>query len=810
MVFESHFRGASRPKSSADSTYATSKDGNRTNLKNKQSNDSSGKSNINGKKSKKRTRPPKKKEDSSKRRKRAPPSEEALALSSQLKILSTQKRYQDALDLYWNEANAQIRDGHHACIVVDCCSRSGAVQEGEKVINFLKNRGNYINVETKTALLKGYAHSGMIHKAAQLYEEMESAKDSRDRPNVRTLNTLLRGCLWTAASAENSDRSNITGGVILSEDVWQWHKNQRASAGGSKVGTSVDSSSYEYSIALLCQALRTGEAASRIQEMIESFDIKKTQTDRGDQFTGEDKSVLESIAQCFLCLARSYSLLNRYDQAKKAAQNALNAASAFSSLDATDSEDNRKIVKGGKQAWKSRDDDGEVSRRSVSNTLFRAHRLGELQSEAKMILSVCTSNSKRNETDDFVKNIMHRLLYFSGGGTTDLSAGHILEEDRGETSNHILDTQQILTSLWVSFGLASAVKAAKPGRSFPSSTSCLSESDCKNILKFVGTDSLAIGGDGRIDFSKIFTKNSSKPATKNSKLCGLSKRPLNIELGAGFGDWAILQALSNPSSDYVAVELRSDRVWQMLTKGFLCNGASALHNLCSVGSECGSFLRDRVKPGTITNIFVNHPEPPTQTFGANASNLEQISEGGEEPAHMLNSQTLLSAAQCLDEASGQIVIVTDNQWYARLICCTFVKLIRMRPGLLRSKNFGVQSGMRRIEVFPPLSVGSQKVNLYEGTPGELIGHKTLQNQAIGTSYFDRLWRSGAGAHAETKKRFIIIMERRGASEPQNRTSNATVKQGEKERKKRKKSEAKQKRRNERRLLKRNQKTQDEG
>lgn len=59
--------------------------------------------------------------------KRFRPSEAALALSAKLKEYSTQKRLDDALELYWDESNDSIRDEHHACIVIDCSARCGAV-----------------------------------------------------------------------------------------------------------------------------------------------------------------------------------------------------------------------------------------------------------------------------------------------------------------------------------------------------------------------------------------------------------------------------------------------------------------------------------------------------------------------------------------------------------------------------------------------------------------------------------------------------------------------------------------------------------
>jgi len=303
---------------------------------------------------------------------------------------------------------------------------------------------------------------------------------------------------------------------------------------------------------------------------------------------------------------------------------------------------------------------------------------------------------------------------------------------------------------------------------------------------------------GHIDFAQVFKRNSAASTETNGK-------KLHIELGSGSGDWACLQAKLNPSDNYVTVELRSDRVAQTFAKCLLHqqqNGNQPLTNLCCVGSECGSFLRDRVQPGSVTTIFVNHPEPPTQTYSINGGKF-----GGEEPAHMLNSQTIRFAARCLEPAGkGRLVIVTDNLIYARLICQTLVhtlnegtKFVGLSPDEVRD--------LRRIESF------GQQIHLFEGKPSSSIGHyipKSFEDR--GTSYFDRLWRSGAGKHADMKKRYIIGFSTTGGTgssgskgEKSNEASsapNGNDQHGKKAGKK--KSEEKQRRRNERRLLKKQQ------
>ena len=89
----------------------------------------------------------------------------------------------------------------------------------------------------------------------------------------------------------------------------------------------------------------------------------------------------------------------------------------------------------------------------------------------------------------------------------------------------------------------------------------------------------------------------------------------------------------------------------------------------------------------------------------------------------------------------------------------------------------------------------------------------------GTSYFDRLWRTGAGKHADMRKRFIIAVRTsggdavsygsKGVRKPFGATPSGVNKQspkpdGEEKKPNKKRSTEKQKRRNERRLLKKQQ------
>lgn len=279
-----------------------------------------------------------------------------------------------------------------------------------------------------------------------------------------------------------------------------------------------------------------------------------------------------------------------------------------------------------------------------------------------------------------------------------------------------------------------------------------------------------IRDDGFIDFSRVFSPlwdESFNILTDQNKLIASSHtNPIYIELGSGSGDWIVCQAFANPSTNYVAVELRADRVAQTLTNLALSQHDKAksaffapLSNLCCVGSECGTFLRTRVENDSISKIFVNHPEPPTQTYGAEDDSIAFTIET-QEPAHMLNSNTLFHAAQCLKlHGEGKLIIVTDNLWYARLVCLTLVKLLTRHPRILEQMDLEGDPDLNLSQLFH-VPNSERKVSLFVSHGvllPDVIGVSNV-NREEGSSFFDRLWRVGAGKHAHKTDRYIIAMQ----------------------------------------------------
>lgn len=672
-------------------------------------------------------------------RKGGPPSVEVLEFSRKLKDLSRQKKLDEAVSLYWSSQYDEIRDEHHACIVVDCCARCGDVTAAEQIVHQLQqNHGDSgINVETQTALLKAYVHAGMMTEAMRLFRSI-------DKPNVRTLNTLLRGCLWTAAAPTQQQHHHhaderIAGGVVTSEKAWKLYQD----AFPGSVET-LDASSYEYSISLLCQALRVRDAEARIETFLSTY-RNSIRVQGKASVTGSDQSALETLAVVYLALSRAYSLLHppsapKNDSLWLACQRSLSAIRASRALLVNISPSNETETlltasgnsnakrmfntggavgaSGGKRGWKATT---EQSGRIFSNVAFRTHRLSELEDEVRSLLK--SRDALPLSRLDVAVRIRNSLLYFSGGGSTITGNNDNAQKLATESKITTKESKNAhLISSWYSFGLSQlALDEADMS----------SDIDPSEISDRCGLPSrFIVRNDGTINFNEVFQE---------------SKRPLDIEIGAGFGSWIVQQAQENIQRNYVAVELRADRGFQIFARATL-GCAKSLDNVCVVGSECGIFLRDRVEKSSVSTIYANHPEPPTQTYGDDQHILRQIAQGeNKEPAHMLNSKTIIAMGKCLEQ-HGRIIIVTDNRSYSRLLAATFAKVVRENKGLVRTVK---PSELKNTITLRHLESFANVVDLYT--------HNS--NAAHGTSYFDRLWRTGAGSHSEKHTRFVILMQR---------------------------------------------------
>ncbi len=84
--------------------------------------------------------------------------------------------------------------------------------------------------------------------------------------------------------------------------------------------------------------------------------------------------------------------------------------------------------------------------------------------------------------------------------------------------------------------------------------------------------------------------------------------PLHLEIGCGNGFFLRDMALAHPEWDFVGIEIRFKRVVQTaekLVKAGVRNAAIARYH--------AAFLDDLFEPGTLSGVYVNHPDPWAKT-----------------------------------------------------------------------------------------------------------------------------------------------------------------------------------------------------
>jgi len=515
---------------------------------------------------------------------------------------------------------------------------------------------------------------------------------------------------------DHCDYFSISGGVMASEYAWKL---------SSSSNIRFDATSYEYSISILCRALKVDDAVKRLEEMKLNKYIEK-----------DCSSYHESLVICHFSIARAYIFLGKNESASKHLNFALDstkkAVKLLKSYNSSAGWNEKQSVAGGKRAWRKKGNELNDNRTS-SNTMFRTHRLDELRRDVESLQKMVTKTNETINKNRIVNSLVTRFLYFSGGGST-TQCNTLLTPNKKDNIKRI--RIQMIHSIWINFGLMVLLNASLKQKNECTSQeykikSQLSRKDIKSIRSATLSNFEELFDlKGFVDFQHVFN----------------NRKNIHIELGAGSGDWIISQAIENQNDNYVAVELRADRIYQTFSKALLSN--ETVSNLCFVGGDCTSFLQQHIQPDSISSIYVNHPEPPTQIYSK---------QNGDEPPHMLNFSTIRAIAKSLKKnGDGKLIIITDNLCYARLLCNSILKL--NKEGVIFEQ---IKVPLNEFYTYESFNNSSyDQVILLKGYPCEAIGHCNAQNHHFeGKSYFDRLWRTGIGKkYAEVEKRYIIALK----------------------------------------------------
>ena len=170
-----------------------------------------------------------------------------------------------------------LANSHTYAAMLNAYVRCGDLSGAKALFNELKNSKVKIDVISCTTLMKGFCAEGDIENALMLLTEMDSAKPPI-KPNIRTINTFLRGCL-IAGSADDGEKM-----LSRMQKIYK---------------ITPDISSWEYIVTLLTQNLMLDK----------SFPIVGR--------VNRDSSNWSALASMHLCMARSAVMLGDWKISKK-------------------------------------------------------------------------------------------------------------------------------------------------------------------------------------------------------------------------------------------------------------------------------------------------------------------------------------------------------------------------------------------------------------------------------------------------------------------------------------------------------------
>ena len=185
---------------------------------------------------------------------------------------------------------------------------------------------------------------------------------------------------------------------------------------------------------------------------------------------------------------------------------------------------------------------------------------------------------------------------------------------------------------------------------------------------------------------------------------------------AGDGEWALSQAQAHPEMNWVANEVRGDRIHQIASR--MRSGVAP--NLALLGADAALALAHHTRRKSFEAIYVNFPEPPP--------------DHGNADEYLLNADFLTRAHSALRPGGLGLFIVSDNPHILDTVAQSLHGLMHASPPLAFVSRTGVEGGQPRAYLSSRAIGDAAAALISEGVP------EGFGVEGYG-SYFDRLWSS---------------------------------------------------------------------
>ena len=716
----------------------------------------------------------------------------AEAITRQIATCAQHKQLGKAVNHYRRLVNHErlIPTSYTYASLINAYVNSGDMRGADEILKRMKAvPGMSPNVVVYTTMLKGHMLSGDVEKAELLINEMPNRKPPI-KLDARAVNTFLRVC-QRAGDAPKAWRAytKIKGNIYgnKSEENSNGVNNAINNASNASwLSVVPDDATYKLVARLLSQSLdvtNLKDVIKHAKTQASHDQIKRRQSggdassalcqfwnagkcDRGHECVffhdpgktqRADVENLDAVASMHVNLAHCCALLDDPDTANTSiatANDALDEAEALA-------------AKIGEEAEVETVGDGETTQIPVDSkaatlatalldskqtATYKRTTRAELRLELKRVGGFLKRVRKGSQEKPVVAEYLTRALVFDSR----VEVG----DDNPDTCDTDTLVQTLHQRLCDAYGLERACGVS----------SKVTKYSAKHHLTRVLTN------DGKVDFAALFgtqddataeppvateakevdENKSSKKSKKEkmdkkdrkdmdgdekSKTENKNTRPVKLEICAGNGDWAVAQARADSESDWVALELRHDRVYSIFSRA-VCEGAN---NLCAMGGDAASVLRKNISPKSVAHVFVNFPEPPHHSGDSAAVN----------EFHLLTPSFFRKVHNVLDD-EGRLTLFSDNHRYMRDLAKTLAELVYNEDHEQAGEPLFSAEAAKPKDL--PESTSNDKTNwfenihgvrLYKGVPGDGTGHLVHEQ-----SYFDRFWEQGARV-----ERFFLVVSK---------------------------------------------------
>jgi tRNA G46 methylase TrmB len=693
------------------------------------------------------------------------------AFNQQISQCASRKELNQAQEIFQKVKDFSIANKHTYAAMMNVAIRCGQIQYAEQLFQEIKAlKYNYKDVVLYTTLMRGFCLNHLIMKAEHLLDELvmhyknsvskanSELKEGETKtdtpvntsliPNVRTINTILRGCIQN-------------GNLTIAEKSLNLYQKE--------FHLTIDINTWEYLVILYSQTFLVHRIFPVLGRLKKDF-----------QWQTADEGTIYSLLSMNVYLLKSLFLLqekklivkqlpiikelfSQFEQWKS------NNASNDNNAENSNKTESDAHLKGGKRGWKQREnnpavdaeDDGDdlvLQKREESLVIYRNHLLEEWKYEVSLMDSVLQFLNNNNGSSTSSSPFQKLFNYFSHLFCFDKEIIQLIPSEIRNHPSSSFYMYHLLFTLSQKFGLFNLLQHFFPVNSvsviekiffnefrqqFPEFKKLLigkGEDDEKTqegkqgggkkdpkqeqkknqekqrkkleelSKKYFSCDKILLLKDLSKEekshqnysvlqshlqtfiqqFKSSFAANSSGMLNFANVFTDLKKKndskelKYNLEICSGNGDWAVEQARNDPENAWITVELRSDRVFHTLYKSFINSFQSSTSSLPSSSSNLLMIQSDAFY------LLPNHfPSNSMRHIFVNHPEPPQQTSAKQssDADHLLNPFFFKEVERILLPNEGMVTIVTDNLWYGKLLIHLLFEEIYVKRNITQLKSY---------------------------------------------------------------------------------------------------------------------------